>query len=70
MLLTKVILGRIRHVSQFNEVMSCPRGFNSVVYHRMNGQLNETVVYNDSAIRPVFLIIFECCEHQEKPKIL
>jgi len=59
MLLTKMVLGRVRYVAQFNEVMSCPRGYNSVVFDRMNGQLNETVVYNDSAIRPVFLIIFD-----------
>jgi len=58
MLLNKVVLGRVRCVSRFNEVMSCPPKFNSVVFNRMNGQLNETVVYNDSAIRPVFLIIF------------
>ena len=29
-----------------------------VVFDRMNGQLNETVVYTNEAIRPVFLIIF------------
>ena len=29
-----------------------------VVFNRQNGQLNETVVYRDDAIRPVFLIMF------------
>jgi len=58
MLLTKVVLGKVRKVSAFNEVMSLPSGFDSVVFDRMNGQLNETVIYNDNAIRPVFLIIF------------
>ncbi|TEB30473.1 ADP-ribosylation [Coprinellus micaceus] len=58
MLVTKVILGKIRTVTGWNEVMSCPDGFNSVVFDRMNGQLNETIVYTDDAIRPVFLITF------------
>ena len=29
-----------------------------VVFDRLNGRLNESVIYNDAAIRPVFLIIF------------
>jgi len=29
-----------------------------VVFDRMNGTLNETIVYTDDAIRPVFLLIF------------
>jgi len=29
-----------------------------VVFDRMNGELNETVVYTDDAIRPVYLIVF------------
>jgi len=58
MLVTKVVLGKVRTVSAFNEVMSLPPGFNSVVFDRMNGQLNETIVYDDNAIRPVFLLIF------------
>ncbi|KAF8966954.1 hypothetical protein BDZ97DRAFT_1903612 [Flammula alnicola] len=49
-ILTKVVLGR--------SVMSCPPGFNSVVFDRQNGALNETIVYSDDAIRPVFLIVF------------
>ncbi|CCM03572.1 uncharacterized protein FIBRA_05708 [Fibroporia radiculosa] len=57
-LLTKVILGRIYSASRFNEVMSLPAGYNSVVFDRMNGTLNETIVYSDDAIRPVFLIVF------------
>ncbi|KAF8901076.1 hypothetical protein CPB84DRAFT_1778420 [Gymnopilus junonius] len=58
MLLTKVILGKVRQVNGWNEVMSCPPGFNSVVFDRQNGSLNETIVYSDDAIRPVFLVIF------------
>ncbi|KJA13313.1 hypothetical protein HYPSUDRAFT_49917 [Hypholoma sublateritium FD-334 SS-4] len=58
MLLTKVILGKVRTVSAFNEVMSCPPGFHSVVFNRQNDTLNETIVYSDDAIRPVFLITF------------
>ncbi|KAF9054279.1 hypothetical protein BJ165DRAFT_1338246, partial [Panaeolus papilionaceus] len=57
-LLTKVILGKPRMVTGWNEVMSCPAGFNSVVFDRNNGTLNETIVYSDDAIRPVFLIVF------------
>jgi hypothetical protein len=30
MFLTKVVLGRVFNATQFNEVMSCPPGFNSV----------------------------------------
>ncbi|KAF6750873.1 hypothetical protein DFP72DRAFT_909507 [Ephemerocybe angulata] len=56
---SKVVLGKIKHVSRFNEVLSCPVGFNSVVYDRMDGKLNESVVYRDDAIRPVFLILFQ-----------
>ncbi|KAF6741308.1 hypothetical protein DFP72DRAFT_1117223, partial [Ephemerocybe angulata] len=58
MLLTKVVLGKVRQVSGWNEVMACPPGFNSVVFDRMNGNLNETIVYDNDAIRPVFLIMF------------
>ncbi|KAF8154072.1 hypothetical protein B0H34DRAFT_720180 [Crassisporium funariophilum] len=57
-ILTKVVLGKVRSVSGWNEVMSLPAGFNSVVFDRQNGQLNETIVYSDDAIRPVFLITF------------
>ncbi|KAF5326082.1 hypothetical protein D9611_000900 [Ephemerocybe angulata] len=58
MLLTKVVLGKVRQVSGWNEVMACPPGFNSVVFDRMGGNLNETIVYDNDAIRPVFLIMF------------
>ncbi|KIM75125.1 hypothetical protein PILCRDRAFT_684926 [Piloderma croceum F 1598] len=58
MFLNKVVLGNVHHVSQFAVVNSCPRGFQSVMFDRMNGQLNETVVYTNDAIRPVFLIVF------------
>jgi len=57
-IVTKVVLGTAYEVSAFNEVMSCPRGYNSVVFNRQNGMLNETIVYTNDAIRPVFLIIF------------
>lgn len=57
-LLTKVVLGKVRSVSAWNEVMTCPPGFNSVVFDRQNGTLNETIVYSDDAIRPVFLLLF------------
>ncbi|KAF5314278.1 hypothetical protein D9619_011841 [Psilocybe cf. subviscida] len=58
MILTKVILGNPYNVTGWNQVMSCPAGYNSVVFDRQNGSLNETIVYTDDAIRPVFLIIF------------
>jgi len=58
MFLTKVVLGKVRTVSTFNEVMSCPPGYQSVVFDRQNGTLNETIVYRNDAIRPVFLILF------------
>ncbi|TFK20442.1 ADP-ribosylation [Coprinopsis marcescibilis] len=58
MLLTKVVLGKVRNVTQWNEVMSCPPGFDSVEFDRNGGALNETIVYSDDAIRPVFLIVF------------
>jgi len=58
MFLAKVVLGRQRIVSSFAEVKSLPSGYNSVVFDRLDGRLNESVVYNDAAIRPVFLIIF------------
>jgi hypothetical protein len=59
MLLTKVVLGNIYTVNAFEEVKSCPPGYQSVVFNRLNGKLNETVVYTNDAIRPVFLIAFE-----------
>jgi hypothetical protein len=78
MFITKVVLGKVRYVTQFNEVMACPPGYDSVrfrvtyrvgytnsitsvvqvVFHRYNGKLNETVVYKDQAIKPVFLVCF------------
>jgi len=78
LLLTKVVLGKVKYVSGWNEVMSCPSGYNSVcfplfsslhsefnlslyakvVFDRQNGSLNETIIYSDDAIRPVFLIMF------------
>ncbi|RXW12753.1 hypothetical protein EST38_g13098 [Candolleomyces aberdarensis] len=61
MLLTKVVLGKVKQVNGWNEVMSCPPGFDSVVFDRKFGthNLNETIVYSNDAIRPVFLIIFQ-----------
>lgn len=58
MILNKVVLGRVYNATAFNQVMSLPSGYNSVVFDRMNGQLNETIVYENDAIRPVFLIVF------------
>jgi len=58
MFLTKVVLGNVRRVNKFAEVKKCPAGFQSVEYDRMDGKLNETVVYTNDAIRPVFLIVF------------
>jgi len=58
MLLTKVILGTPYPVTAFGAVSSCPAGYHSVVFDRNNGSLNETIVYSNDAIRPVFLIMF------------
>ncbi|KAF8180857.1 hypothetical protein BJ912DRAFT_618886 [Pholiota molesta] len=59
MIVSSVALGNVYNVSAFAEVKSCPVGFDSVVFDRgLNGSLNETVVYNDDAIRPVYLILF------------
>jgi len=58
MFLNKVILGNAYSASGFAEVRSCPAGYDSVVFDRMNGSLNETIVYRNDAIRPVFLIVF------------
>jgi len=58
MFLTKVVMGKEYFVSDFAEVKSLPSGYHSVVFDRLNGMLNESVVYEDAAIRPVFLIIF------------
>ncbi|KAF8802256.1 hypothetical protein BYT27DRAFT_7197349 [Phlegmacium glaucopus] len=58
-ILTKVVLGTVYTVQGWNQVMSCPAGYNSVVFDRQNGALNETIVYTDDAIRPVFLIVFQ-----------
>ncbi|KIM75122.1 hypothetical protein PILCRDRAFT_827538 [Piloderma croceum F 1598] len=58
MFLAKVVLGNVRRVDGFAEVKECPAGFQSVEYDRQNGKLNETVVYTNDAIRPVFLIVF------------
>jgi len=59
MFLTKVVLGNVYTVNEFAEVRSCPPGYQSVVFNRLNGTRNETVVYTNDAIRPVFLIAFE-----------
>ncbi|TEB30488.1 hypothetical protein FA13DRAFT_1733800 [Coprinellus micaceus] len=58
LLVCKVALGKVKTVNRFKEVTGCPPGYNSVVFDRYNGKLNETVVYNDDAIRPIFLIVF------------
>ncbi|KIM79934.1 hypothetical protein PILCRDRAFT_73657 [Piloderma croceum F 1598] len=56
MFVTKVVLGKVRNVSSFGEVNSCPRGSQLVFYNGRNG--DEAVVYTNNAIRPVFLIVF------------
>lgn len=58
MLLNKVVLGRRYNATAFKQVIALPSGYDSVVFNRMNGQLNETIVYANDAIRPVYLIIF------------
>jgi len=58
MFLNKVILGKPYNVSAFAQVTSCPVGHDSVVFDKMGGVLNETIVYRNDAIRPVFLIVF------------
>jgi len=58
MFLAKVVMGKQYFVSAFAEVKSLPSGYNSVVFDKSKGRLNESVVYEDAAIRPVFLIIF------------
>ncbi|KAH6904531.1 hypothetical protein BKA70DRAFT_1297065 [Coprinopsis sp. MPI-PUGE-AT-0042] len=58
LLVAKVALGKAMQVTQFGQVRNCPNGYNSVVFDRENGALNETMVYRSDAIRPVFLIIF------------
>ncbi|KAJ3511935.1 hypothetical protein NMY22_g15489 [Coprinellus aureogranulatus] len=58
LLLTKVVLGKVFEVKNFGAVSAPPAGHDSVVYDRYNGNLNETVVYKNEAIRPVFLIMF------------
>ncbi|KJA22407.1 hypothetical protein HYPSUDRAFT_164585 [Hypholoma sublateritium FD-334 SS-4] len=56
----RVVLGRAFIARGFGEVQSCPRGYNSVVFDReSNGvSLNETVLYNEHAIRPLQIILF------------
>jgi hypothetical protein len=59
MILTKLVLGKVFNVTNFAAVTSCPAGYHSVVFDRNGGSLNETIVYSDDAIRPVFLITFK-----------
>jgi len=54
--LTKVVMGRPYNVTGFGQVSSCPSGYDSVLYDPPNGR-NETILYTDDAIRPVFLIV-------------
>jgi hypothetical protein len=58
LLLNKLALGKIRQVNGFNEVLSLPTGYDSVEYKRQNNTLNETMVYSNDAIRPVFMLVF------------
>ncbi|KAJ2935406.1 hypothetical protein H1R20_g1688, partial [Candolleomyces eurysporus] len=59
LLLNKVVLGRVKQVNNWHDVKSCPPGYDSVVFDHRNGTRNETILYSDDAIRPVFLIIFQ-----------
>ncbi|RXW12756.1 hypothetical protein EST38_g13101 [Candolleomyces aberdarensis] len=54
MLLNKVVLGNVGQASG----SSCPSGYDSVVYDPQ-GASNETILYTNDAIRPVFLIAFQ-----------
>jgi len=56
--LAKVALGKVYNATGFAQVTSCPTGSQSVVFDNMNGKMNETVVYTNNAIRPVFMIVF------------
>jgi len=58
MFVNKTVLGVPYRVSAFAQVNTLPRGYNSVVFDNKGGRSNETVVYDNSAIRPVFLLIF------------
>ncbi|KIM41676.1 hypothetical protein M413DRAFT_444924 [Hebeloma cylindrosporum] len=59
MILTKVVLGNVWDVCARSHVTALPSGYDSVVYNPANApSSNETIVYTDDAIRPVFLIIF------------
>jgi len=58
LLLNKVVTGYVKTVSAFNEVEACPPGYDSVVFDRQEGTLNETVLYSEDAIRPMFLLTF------------
>lgn len=60
MFVNKVVLGKSHEVAKFNEVKSCPPGANSVTFNNKKGDVNwnETVVYSDNAIRPVFMLTF------------
>ncbi|KAJ2935865.1 hypothetical protein H1R20_g1225, partial [Candolleomyces eurysporus] len=56
MLLNKVVLGKSVQVS--SGLSSCPAGYDSVVYDSQ-GASNETIVYSNDALRPVFMIMFQ-----------
>jgi len=56
MLLCKVVLGKPWDIANGHKT-ACPPGYDSVVYDP-NGAANETMVYTDDAIRPVFLLVF------------
>ncbi|KAJ3540655.1 hypothetical protein NMY22_g4207 [Coprinellus aureogranulatus] len=56
-MLTKVVLGTVWDVQKSGHVKSPPAGYDSVV-NDDNGPSNQTIVYKNEAIRPVFLIVF------------
>jgi len=59
MFLAKVVLGKVHNVTAFAQVKSCPVGSQSVMFDNMNGEKNETGVYTNNAIRPVYMIVFD-----------
>ncbi|TEB30487.1 hypothetical protein FA13DRAFT_1733797 [Coprinellus micaceus] len=56
--LTRVARGKVRYVEDFEEVKELPADYDSVVFNRLAGKLNETVVYHDDAIRPFIFMVF------------
>jgi len=58
MLLNKVVLGKPYKATRFKEVTSLPSGHDSLIFDNEGGKKNETIVYSNNAIRPVFFLVF------------